>query len=160
MSCSPTAASSASGERSRAIPGNVPSVSSSPAGCTFAPRCAQADDSCRRDVPESVAVQDQHRARCIKPSVRIEDSKVHFPTSQARNAPVVRAVDGVSFDVPRNTIVGSVGESGSGKTTTGRASSRSFAPTAGRSSFDGQDLTKSSEKEMSPWRRRMQIVLQ
>ncbi|MFM9867139.1 ABC transporter ATP-binding protein [Achromobacter xylosoxidans] len=99
-------------------------------------------------------------ARAAEPLVRIEDLKVHFPTSQARNAPVVRAVDGVSFDVPRNTIVGLVGESGSGKTTTGRALLRLFAPTAGRLLFDGQDITKLSEKEMLPWRRRMQIVFQ
>ena len=51
LSCLPTAALLASGERLRAIPGNVPSVLSLPAGCTFAPRCPQADDSCRRDVP-------------------------------------------------------------------------------------------------------------
>ena len=99
-------------------------------------------------------------ARAAEPLVRIEDLKVHFPTSQARNAPVVRAVDGVSFDVPRNTIVGLVGESGSGKTTTGRALLRLFAPTAGRLLFDGQDITRLSEKEMLPWRRRMQIVFQ
>ncbi|WP_241083358.1 ABC transporter ATP-binding protein [Achromobacter xylosoxidans] len=99
-------------------------------------------------------------ARAAEPLVRIEDLKVHFPTSQACNAPVVRAVDGVSFDVPRNTIVGLVGESGSGKTTTGRALLRLFAPTAGRLLFDGQDITKLSEKEMLPWRRRMQIVFQ
>ena len=99
-------------------------------------------------------------ARADAPLVRIEDLKVHFPTSQARNAPVVRAVDGVSFDVPRNTIVGLVGESGSGKTTTGRALLRLFAPTAGRIVFDGQDITTLNEKQMLPWRRRMQIVFQ
>ncbi len=98
--------------------------------------------------------------RAAEPLVRIDDLKVHFPTSQARNAPVVRAVDGVSFDVPRNTIVGLVGESGSGKTTTGRALLRLFAPTAGRIVFDGQDITTLNEKQMLPWRRRMQIVFQ
>ena len=66
LSCLPTAALLASGERLRAIPGNVPSVLSLPAGCTFAPRCPQADDSCRRDVPELIPVQPEHRARCIK----------------------------------------------------------------------------------------------
>ncbi|KRC68831.1 Oligopeptide transport ATP-binding protein OppF [compost metagenome] len=98
--------------------------------------------------------------RAEAPLVRIEDLKVHFPTAQGRNAPVVRAVDGVSFDVPRNTIVGLVGESGSGKTTTGRALLRLFAPTAGRIVFDGQDITQLNEKQMLPWRRRMQIVFQ
>ncbi|WP_313459092.1 ABC transporter ATP-binding protein [Achromobacter sp.] len=100
----------------------------------------------------------QVTVRAEDPLVRIEDLKVHFPTSQARNAPVVRAVDGVSFDVPKNTIVGLVGESGSGKTTTGRALLRLFAPTAGRILFDGHDITKLNEKQMLPWRRRMQIV--
>ena len=66
LSCLPTAALLASGERLRAIPGNVPSVLSLPAGCTFAPRCALADDNCRCDVPELVPVQAQHHARCIK----------------------------------------------------------------------------------------------
>ncbi|KGD96131.1 peptide ABC transporter ATP-binding protein [Achromobacter sp. RTa] len=98
--------------------------------------------------------------RAEEPLVRIQDLKVHFPTSSARNAPVVRAVDGVSFDVPRNTIVGLVGESGSGKTTTGRALLRLFAPTAGRIVFDGHDISTLSEKQMLPWRRRMQIVFQ
>ncbi|WP_454673173.1 ABC transporter ATP-binding protein [Achromobacter pestifer] len=102
----------------------------------------------------------QVTVRAEDPLVRIEDLKVHFPTSQARNAPVVRAVDGVSFDVPKNTIVGLVGESGSGKTTTGRALLRLFAPTAGRILFDGQDITKLNERQMLPWRRRMQIVFQ
>jgi peptide/nickel transport system ATP-binding protein len=102
----------------------------------------------------------QTTVRAEDPLVRIEDLKVHFPTSQARNAPVVRAVDGVSFDVPRNTIVGLVGESGSGKTTTGRALLRLFKPTAGRLLFDGQDITHLNEKQMLPWRRRMQIVFQ
>jgi peptide/nickel transport system ATP-binding protein len=102
----------------------------------------------------------QVTVRAEDPLVRIEDLKVHFPTSQARNAPVVRAVDGVSFDVPKNTIVGLVGESGSGKTTTGRALLRLFAPTAGRILFDGHDITKLNEKQMLPWRRRMQIVFQ
>ncbi|KNE27255.1 ABC transporter ATP-binding protein [Achromobacter spanius] len=102
----------------------------------------------------------QATVRAEDPLVRIEDLKVHFPTSQARHAPVVRAVDGVSFDVPRNTIVGLVGESGSGKTTTGRALLRLFKPTAGRLLFDGQDITHLNEKQMLPWRRRMQIVFQ
>ncbi|MDQ8031731.1 MAG: ABC transporter ATP-binding protein [Bordetella sp.] len=95
-----------------------------------------------------------------EPLLRVEGLKVHFPTGAGRNAPVVRAVDDVSFSVPRNSIVGLVGESGSGKTTTGRALLRLFAPTAGRIVFDGHDITTLSEKEMLPWRKRMQIVFQ
>ena len=66
LSCIPTAALLASGERLRAIPGNVPSVLSLPPGCTFAPRCPLAADDCLAAVPELVPVQNDHRARCIK----------------------------------------------------------------------------------------------
>ncbi|BAU75008.1 ABC transporter ATP-binding protein [Metapseudomonas furukawaii] len=66
LSCLPTADLLASGERLRAIPGNVPSVLSLPPGCTFAPRCDLAAEACRAAVPELVPVRSGHRARCIK----------------------------------------------------------------------------------------------
>ncbi|SSW63591.1 ABC transporter ATP-binding protein [Achromobacter agilis] len=66
LSCIPTASLRASGERLRAIPGNVPSVLSLPPGCTFAPRCPLAASDCLAAVPELVPVQTEHRARCIK----------------------------------------------------------------------------------------------
>ncbi|CAM4215724.1 ABC transporter ATP-binding protein [Bordetella muralis] len=94
------------------------------------------------------------------PLLRVQGLTVHFPTGAARREQVVRAVEDVSFDVPRRSIVGLVGESGSGKTTTGRALLRLFAPTAGRILFDGTDITNLNESRMLPWRRRMQIVFQ
>jgi len=66
LSCIPTAALLASRQRLQPIPGNVPSVMALPPGCTFAPRCPQADDACLAGVPELQAVQPAHRARCIK----------------------------------------------------------------------------------------------
>ena len=94
------------------------------------------------------------------PLLSVQGLKVHFPTGSSRNAPVVRAVDDVSFDVPRRSIVGLVGESGSGKTTTGRALLHLIRPTAGQVLFDGQDISGLDEARMLPWRRRMQIVFQ
>jgi len=79
-----------------------------------------------------------------------------FPT---RNG-VVRAVDGVSFDVKRGTIVGLVGESGSGKTTAGRCTLRLIEPNEGRIVFDGVDLRELSEREMRAYRSRLQIIFQ
>src|SRR6478609_10240312 len=73
---------------------------------------------------------------------------------------VVRAVEDISFDVRRGTIVGLVGESGSGKTTAGRCVLRLVEPTAGRVVFDGVDLTTLSDRDMRAYRRRMQIVFQ
>ena len=40
------------GARLQEIPGMVPALSNLPPGCTFAPRCAFADDTCRRAIPE------------------------------------------------------------------------------------------------------------
>ena len=74
--------------------------------------------------------------------------------------PFVRAVDGVSFDIHRKEIFGLAGESGSGKTTTGRLLVRLLEPTKGKVVFDGKDITRFSDRELKPFRRRIQIVFQ
>ncbi|MFN8926421.1 MAG: ATP-binding cassette domain-containing protein, partial [Rhodospirillales bacterium] len=73
----------------------------------------------------------------------VEGLRTHFPVGRGWGGPraVVRAVDGVSFTVPRRRIVGLVGESGSGKTTVGRSILRLVEPTGGRVVFDGTDVT-------------------
>jgi oligopeptide/dipeptide ABC transporter ATP-binding protein len=73
---------------------------------------------------------------------------------------VVRAVDGVSFDVFPGETVGLVGESGCGKTTTGRAVLRLIEPTAGHVTFEGQDVLKLDSGSLRRLRRRMQIIFQ
>jgi oligopeptide/dipeptide ABC transporter ATP-binding protein len=82
--------------------------------------------------------------------------KKHFPSRGA----VVKAVDDISFDVRRGSIVGLVGESGSGKTTAGRSILRLIEPSDGEVVFDGVDVTKLSDAEMRAYRKRMQIVFQ
>jgi oligopeptide/dipeptide ABC transporter ATP-binding protein len=72
----------------------------------------------------------------------------------------VRAVDGVSLGVRRGETVGLVGESGCGKSTLGRVMLRLLDPTFGRIHFDGHDVTKLSQRELRPLRRRMQIIFQ
>ncbi|CAM3445253.1 ABC transporter ATP-binding protein [Brevibacillus invocatus] len=51
-------------ERLYSIPGNVPIPGSLTTGCRFAPRCEQAVDRCRQEMPELVAVGENHRSRC------------------------------------------------------------------------------------------------
>ena len=53
-------------ERLTTIPGTVPNLLRPPAGCLFSPRCALADDACRRQEPPLVALAAGHRAACWK----------------------------------------------------------------------------------------------
>ncbi len=69
-------------------------------------------------------------------------------------------VDQVSFKIERHETLGLVGESGCGKTTLGRCILRLQQPTGGSILFEGQDITRASERDLQPVRRRMQVVFQ
>lgn len=73
---------------------------------------------------------------------------------------LVRAVDGVSFDLHRSETLGIVGESGCGKTTLGRTVLRLLEPSEGAVVFEGTDLCSLARRELRRLRPRMQIVFQ
>jgi len=75
-------------------------------------------------------------------------------------APPVRILKGLSFDVPKGSVLGIVGGSGSGKTTLGRAMVRLLEPTGGTVRFDGLDITHASEVDLRAHRKRFQIIFQ
>ncbi|MBT8340705.1 MAG: ABC transporter ATP-binding protein [Desulfatitalea sp.] len=88
--------------------------------------------------------------------------KTWFPIRTGLFKPTryLRAVDGVEFDIPKGRTLGLVGESGSGKTTVGRTILRLVPAHAGRVRFDGTDLLTLGDRQMLPFRRRMQIIFQ
>lgn len=92
----------------------------------------------------------------------VRDLKTYFPLGQGwtGSRDVVRAVDGVDFDLRRGEVLGLVGESGSGKTTLGRSVARLVEPTDGSIRFEGGDFLRLRGKELRGARRRLQIVFQ
>ena len=95
--------------------------------------------------------------------LEVRDLRKYFPVRGGvlrRVVANVKAVDGVSFDVPRGRTYGLVGESGCGKSTLGRAVLRLHEPTAGKITLDGTDITALDKKQLLAWRRRMQIIFQ
>lgn len=77
-----------------------------------------------------------------------------------RTTAQVHALNGVSFSVESGQTVGLVGESGCGKSTLARILMRLIAPSSGDVFFDGEEITKLSEKKLRPLRRKFQMVFQ
>ena len=96
------------------------------------------------------------------PILKVTDLKVHFPVvgSAFSKKQVVKAVDGINFEIMPGETFGLVGESGCGKSTTGRAIVKIYTPTAGKVEFDGEDITKIKGKELSQFRKNVQMIFQ
>ena len=95
--------------------------------------------------------------------VQIQDLVKKFPVRGGvfqRQIATVDAVDGVNLDIMAGQSVGLVGESGCGKTTLGRMLVRLLEPTSGSIIFDGEDITHLKQKQLKPFRNRVQIIFQ
>ncbi len=99
-----------------------------------------------------------------EPLLVVKDLTKHFTVREGtlvqRNVGEVKAVDGVSFEIPEGTTLGLVGESGSGKSTTGFCILQLIKPTSGSVRFMGKELTELPRGELRKLRREMQIVFQ
>ncbi|WP_310552142.1 ABC transporter ATP-binding protein [Paenibacillus glufosinatiresistens] len=95
--------------------------------------------------------------------VDVSGLKKHFVAERGlfgRRESVLKAVDGVSFQIRRGETFGLVGESGSGKSTVGRCLLRLYDYTAGEVRFGGQPIGGLGEKALKPFRRRIQSIFQ
>lgn len=97
------------------------------------------------------------------PLLSVRDLKVHFPRAGSgwrQSAEVVRAVDGVTFEVARGTTLAIVGESGSGKTTTALSVMRLAPITSGEVTLDQIRLDEIDGAELRDARKRVQMIFQ
>jgi oligopeptide transport system ATP-binding protein len=93
----------------------------------------------------------------------VQDLRVHFPVRGGvllRQTGAVRAVDGVSLEIAPGETLGLVGESGCGKSTLGKVIVRLIKPTTGSISFNGNDISHSSQRSLRPLRRDFQMIFQ
>jgi oligopeptide/dipeptide ABC transporter ATP-binding protein len=97
------------------------------------------------------------------PILTVSELIKHFPIRTGVFSMVtgqVRAVDGISFSIPRGKTLSLVGESGCGKTTAGRTILRLLEPTWGTVEFDGIDVTTLDRRALRKLRKRIQIIFQ
>jgi oligopeptide transport system ATP-binding protein len=97
------------------------------------------------------------------PLLEVHSLTKHFAVKKdwfGRPKRVLRAVDGVTFEIASGETLGLVGESGCGKSTLGRAILRLHEPTGGKVVFHGKDVTNANADELRALRREMQIIFQ
>ncbi len=89
--------------------------------------------------------------------LEVQNLKQYFKTGKQ----TIKAVDDISFYIPRGCTLGLVGESGSGKSTTGRSIIKLYQPTAGSIIFEGKDISgKLKRDEHLELCRKIQMIFQ
>lgn len=97
-------------------------------------------------------------AQSATPLLKVEGLKQYFKVNKNFT---VKAVDDVSFEIYPGETYGLVGESGSGKSTIGRSIIRLYDPTAGKITFDGQDISgRLTHAQNNTLRTQMQMIFQ
>jgi oligopeptide/dipeptide ABC transporter ATP-binding protein len=99
------------------------------------------------------------------PILKVDDVRVHFPIKVEGGGlfgavKLLRAVDGVSFELKAGETLGVVGESGCGKSTLARAVVQLLPRTAGAVTFLGRNLLPSEQEKVRRARQDLQIVFQ
>lgn len=95
--------------------------------------------------------------------VSVNNLKKYFPIKSGiikRQTGSVKAVDDVTFEIPKGKVLGIVGESGCGKSTLGRTMLRLLDPTDGQVVYAGKNIYEMNKKEINQMRTKMQIIFQ
>ncbi|MFF7291963.1 dipeptide ABC transporter ATP-binding protein [Microbacterium sp. NPDC008134] len=97
----------------------------------------------------------------LPPTVRVAGLTKDYKIRQGGfRSEAFRAVDDVSFEIPKGKTLALVGESGSGKSTVAKMVLKLEEPTAGTIEIDGEDVSRLSNAQAFGLRRRMQPVFQ
>ena len=112
-------------------------------------------------VAEKRGIETSEDIAGIPPTVSVRDLTKDYKIRQGqfRSVPF-RAVDAVSFDIPKGKTLALVGESGSGKSTVAKMVLKLEDPTSGSIEIDGMDVAGLSGRDTLALRRRMQPVFQ
>ncbi|MCS7234071.1 MAG: ABC transporter ATP-binding protein [Synergistetes bacterium] len=97
--------------------------------------------------------------------LKVEDLRKYFEVNRnfvekifLRRRELIRAVDGVSFDIATGETLGVIGESGSGKTTLGKLILKLLEPDSGKILFKGEDITFLSGEKLRRMRKSFQVI--
>lgn len=96
--------------------------------------------------------------------LKVQELRTWFPIERGifikHQEAIVKAVDGVSFELKRGEVLGLVGESGCGKSTLGRTILQLIRPTSGVVVLGGKNLTELDGEELRHARADFQMVFQ
>ncbi|MBF0559719.1 MAG: ABC transporter ATP-binding protein, partial [Nitrospirae bacterium] len=96
------------------------------------------------------------------PLLVVDSLKKHFPIKSdfGSTGKWLKAVDGISFEVGKDSVFAIVGESGCGKSTVARMILKLLKPTEGKIFFKGENIDGFSGPRLKQFRRSVQIVFQ
>lgn len=172
------------------IPGMVRMATDFVEACRFAERCLHATERCHTERPGLYELAGERMVSCFlhapnnrlvaraersdelpwvdtvkrgKTILQIKNMVTHFPVRAGffrRVVNHVRAVDGVSLEIPEGVTLAVVGESGCGKSTLGQGLLRLISEARGAAMFEGRDLFSLSGSDLRAVRKDLQIIFQ
>jgi peptide/nickel transport system ATP-binding protein len=114
------------------------------------------------DEPGQMAAESRETVMQVKGLARYFDVSAPLLNRLIERQPkqILKAVDGIDFEIAKGETFSLVGESGCGKSTVARLIVGLYRPSAGSIEFEGRDIAGLTRAEMAPLRRRLQMIFQ